>query len=310
MVRTLLLAVFISLARLFAQDITVRVTTDTTAYLVGKRIKLNVTLQYPANVKVTVPQIKDSIPKLEFISELPTERSSDKEKTTEIRKYEFAGFDSGDVTIPSITFPYLSQGSSQPDFIVSDSLIITIHTVAVDTSKEIKDVRPPLTIPPDYLFLGALIAGILLLLFVVYRIIKYFQKRRLGKISEPPAIKLTPYEEALEKLKALEARMLWQEGKIKEYHSEITNIIRSFFEKEYGIPALESTSSELISAMKKSNMGSEIVQISGEFFENADMVKFAKFVPMPAVNEAMMKQAYRIVELSRESKTPGGIQNV
>ena len=39
-----------------------------------------------------------------------------------------------------------------------------------------------------------------------------------------------------------------------------------------------------------------IYQTVGQFLSNADLVKFAKYKPMPVVNEEMMKQAVNIVE--------------
>ena len=47
-----------------------------------------------------------------------------------------------------------------------------------------------------------------------------------------------------------------------------------------------------------------------EFLSNADMVKFAKFQPMPSVNETMLQQAYDIVNKTIQEKTVTEVEEV
>jgi TRAP-type uncharacterized transport system substrate-binding protein len=48
----------------------------------------------------------------------------------------------------------------------------------------------------------------------------------------------------------------------------------------------------------------KVYKIAESFFNNADLVKFAKFQPMPSINEQMMKQAYEIVDTTKEVVKP------
>ena len=82
---------------------------------------------------------------------------------------------------------------------------------------------------------------------------------------------------------------------MKEYHSNITGIIRGYFEERFNLPALELTTSEQMQQLKRVPSAENILSITNEFLNNADLVKFAKFIPLPSVNEAMMKQAKEIV---------------
>ncbi|MFI5238050.1 MAG: hypothetical protein ACHQLA_08935, partial [Ignavibacteriales bacterium] len=88
---------------------------------------------------------------------------------------------------------------------------------------------------------------------------------------------------------------LWQKGMVKEYHSKITGIVRGYFEERFNLPALELTTSEQMQQLNKVSSAESILIITNEFLNNADLVKFAKFQPLPSVNETMMKQAKEIV---------------
>ena len=65
--------------------------------------------------------------------------------------------------------------------------------------------------------------------------------------------------------------------------------------KDLNLPALELTTSEQMQQLKKVSSAENILNITNEFLNNADLVKFAKFQPLPSVNEVMMKQAKEIV---------------
>ena len=113
-------------------------------------------------------------------------------------------------------------------------------------------------------------------------------------IIEAP--KLPSYITALNNLHQLEEEKLWQKGRVKEYHSRITEIIRKYFEDRFYLPALELTTTEALNRLRNRHDTNEILKTTEEFLNNADLVKFAKYNPVPDLNNEIMKQAYEIVE--------------
>jgi len=93
----------------------------------------------------------------------------------------------------------------------------------------------------------------------------------------------------------LEKEQLWQKGLIKDYHSNITGIVRGYFEDRFELPALELTTSESMNELRKVSEAEIIFGTTNKFLKNADLVKFAKFIPLDSVNEEMMVQAKEIV---------------
>ena len=49
---------------------------------------------------------------------------------------------------------------------------------------------------------------------------------------------IPPHREALTALRLLEEKKLWQQGLVKQYYSDLTEIIRYFFERRCSIIAL------------------------------------------------------------------------
>ena len=121
-------------------------------------------------------------------------------------------------------------------------------------------------------------------------------------MHEKKIIKIPEYKVALESLSELDRKKLWQQGKVKDYHSEITEIVRRYFEKRFSFLAMEMTSAEVLESLNEIEVTTDVHFLTNDFLTNADMVKFAKFVPMPTVNEEMMKQAYEIVNKTKQEE--------
>lgn len=279
----------------FAQEIDIKVSTDSSKYLVGDYIHYNIKIKHKPNIEIYFPSIVDSIKQLEFVKKDTILTKKGNDFVTTDYKFIFIGFDSNNVVIPSITIPYKFKNDTTIRFAKTDSLKILVSSVSVDTSKDIKDIKQPLKIPFDWKNLLMWIVIILIILALVYFIYKKYIKGRKKITKEKIVIKL-PHERALESLDELEKKQLYQKGLIKEYHTEITEIIRKYFEERFGFPALELTTTEAINFLIKIPEAKEIVNLTNDFLNNADMVKFAKFVPMNDVNEEMMKQARLIIE--------------
>jgi len=94
----------------------------------------------------------------------------------------------------------------------------------------------------------------------------------------------------------LKNKKLWENGKVKLYHSELTYIVRMFLEKRFGLLALEMTSGEILKAVEPHLKGEDMTDSLKVIFELADLVKFAKFSPEPQQNEKCMELALDFVK--------------
>lgn len=267
---------FLITTSLFAQKVTTSI--DTTRNKIGAEFQLTLKATVNKKDKVVFPKAKN-FGALEVIESYKIDTIKSNDKYELIKKYGLTQFDSGKYSIPRISI--LING--KPTF--SDSLQVEVFNVKVDTLKQkmydIKDVAQVET-PSDW---WKYVLGILLLVgigFLVYWLLKKYQNR-----EKPEEIVYTsPIEKATSLLQQLESKELIQRGEVKSYYSELTNIARNYIEEEIEIPAMESTTSELIFALRKV-ANQKKLKLSAATLENlekvlmqADLVKFAKVKPL------------------------------
>ena len=181
--------------------------------------------------------------------------------------------------------------------------MVNVATIAVDTTKvkkfPIKSIKSePYTFDDFRIYIYLLIAALAIISFWIY----WFVVRKQKENEEEATYKtLPPYEEAIYKLNELDEKLLWQNNKIKEYYSELTEIIRGYIERELKVPALENTTDEVLD-MLKDFTDSETIQTSKEtlkklkeLLREADLVKFAKSKPLANEIEEDRKDAEEII---------------
>ena len=301
---TLFVILFLFAIELAAQTPKVFATTDSAEYFVGDYIEYQLQLSYDKDTEVLVPAIQDSVTALEFIKELPTEKNEVNGKINEIRKYVFSKYDSAEVMFPPLPIDYRKKGEEKFRQIKTNPVVILVRTMDVNPNDDIRDIKQPITVPFDFLFWGLILLGAALLALIgwfVYQ--KYFMKEK-AKEKKKIKVYVPPHKVAISELRQLENEKLWQQGKVKEYHFRITYIVRKYFGGRFGFDALEMPSSEVLDKLKEISEAGIIFDLTKNFFENADLVKYAKFEPMPSVNDEMMKQAYEIVNKTKKEEEP------
>lgn len=286
-----------------AQQIRVLASVDSSDYLVGDYINYTLEVTADKNVQITYPIIKDSLKNVEIIKESePQTVESDNlpdgqagKKTTTFH-YVISYYDSASITIPPIPVQYKIQGDPSAKVILSNHVTFNVHTVKVENKGDIADVKYPLTIPLDWKFILLITLIILIILSAAYYFYRRYQQKKSLRPVKKEIIRIPAHIRALSALSNLEQEKLWQKGLIKDYHSKITGIIRGYFEERFKLPALELTTSEQMQQLMRVRDAKVILDTTNEFLTNADLVKFAKFVPLDSVNDEMMKQAKRIVQ--------------
>lgn len=305
MVKKVLIALIILVAAAelsFAQNITAEASTDSTSYLIGDYIHYTIQVSADKNLYVSGPAVSDTLAGMEIISRQPPEKVEKDNEQVITYNYTFSKYDSSDVTIPAVPVFYKAEGDSSIQFANTNEVYLTVRPVKVNPKADIKDVKEPLRIPLDWKWIVLWILIVLIILAATYYLYKQYQKRKAELVPEKIIIKIPAHVTALKSLRTLRERQLWQKGMVKDYHSEITGIIRKYFEERFNLPALEMTSGEAVDELRKRRGTETIIDDTSNFLSNADLVKFAKYQPMASVNEEMMRQAEEIVQKTKEKK--------
>jgi hypothetical protein len=308
MVKKYLIILFFtfSFGSLFAQEIIVTASTDTTDYLIGDHIKYNLQIKTSKDVYIINPFFRDSLKNIDLINISDPVIKEDKNGKTINYYCGLTRLDSAQITIPAIRIEYRTQNDTILKSALSNSVTINIHRMDVSMQEDIKDIKPPIR-PFDFTFLIYIIlAATIISLLVYYFIYKKYWKRENKIEIKKKEEKLLSHQLALKKLLQLENEQVWQKGFVKEYHTRITEIIREYFEKQFELPLLELTTTESIQLLRKHPQGIKVIDITSQFLSNADLVKFAKYIPIEIINFEMMNQAKEIIKttvvISEESK--------
>ncbi|NRT14343.1 hypothetical protein HNP99_000683 [Flavobacterium sp. 28A] len=278
MKRYIYLLLILLSSTVFAQQKRVVTAIDTTRNKIGAEFKLTVKTDVDTLSKVVFPKLKN-IGALEVIKSYPIDTVRNNDRYELIKKYGLTQFDSGRYAIPSIKILI----NNKPYY--TDSLKVEVANVQVDTLKqkmydikEITAAEAPLGNWWKYLLVIALLIGVGALVY-------WFVKKQQKKKIEEEVFK-TPIEKATSLLNNLEQKELWQKGEVKSYYSELTDIARNYIEEAIEIPAMESTTAELIhglraaSVKKKMTLTPETIENLERVLKQADLVKFAKSKPL------------------------------
>lgn len=294
-----------------AQETPVSIATDTTAIKIGEQIQLKITVNETNNVIFPKLQL-DSLRKVEVIESLPVDTLKNRLE----KKYLLTSFDSGQYVLPK---QQVIIGNKK---FFTDSLLINVATVKVDTLKQkmfpIKSIKKEPKTLDDYKYLLWWLIPILVILAIVF----YYIFRKKEK-KETQKIYVTPINEALQRLKELDEKQLLEQNKIKVYYSELTDIVRTYLEKDMNIPALESTTSELIETIndfnESSNLGisKETIKQLKEVLQSADLVKFAKSKPIideikrdRTITENILKNTQNAVQIKQDELSDDDVQEI
>lgn len=259
----------------------------------------NIRIGEQFNLKISVNETENVIlPKLELKGlEVIDSAKIDTIRNMIIQKYIITGFDSGSFYIPQ------QQVFVKNQAYLTDSLLVNVATVAIDTAKikkyPIKSIKKEPYVFDDFkIYIYLLIAALIIIGFWIYYFV--IRKRKIDE-DEPTYKALPPYEEAIYKLNELDEKLLWQNNKVKEYYSELTDIVRGYIERELKVPALEKTSDEIIDMLKDFHDASAItankitIQKLKDLLREADLVKFAKSKPLAPEIEEDRKDAEEVL---------------
>ncbi|WP_183567479.1 hypothetical protein [Mucilaginibacter sp. SP1R1] len=289
-----------------AQSIRAEAKLDRAVIMIGEQTQFHLSVQFNAKDKVEFPLVTDTIGgKIQVVS-TKADTSFDKSDVSleTIRKtYVITAFDSGDYVIPSYAF-HAQGGDSK-----TVELRLQVEPVAVDTTKAIYDIKQPLAI--KYTFWDwlrdnwVLVTGILAAILIIGGVIYYLRKRpKKVEVVEEPKPVIPPHIAALQKLTDLRDRKLWQQEQIKQYHTELSDVIREYLENRYAIQALEQTSDEIFASLRYMDIAEENRNLLRQMLILADLVKFAKEKPLPYENEQSMDNAIAFVNKTQQYVQP------
>ncbi len=284
-----------------AQNNSAAVTLDKAAILIGAQTVLHITVHVPANLSIPFPKLRDSIGKIKIVSGPKTDSLHDEKDAsvkTITQSYILTAFDPGTYIIPPFEF-HTSSG-----FFKTNAISLKVNPVLVDTTKAYYDIKQPFLV--NYTFwdwlrdhwIWVLLTVLVLLGLAIAAVFLNSRLKHPLAIKSPPI--LTAAQLAARKLNELSNKNLWEQGSVKAYYIELTDILRDYLESIYKVQAHEQTSDEIFASLHQHQLPESAIDSLKKILPLADLVKFAKLDPSSTVNQQCLQDALIFIEQTAE----------
>ncbi len=302
--------VLVQTAAVQAQKIQARAVIDSTNILIGDQINLRIELDQPNNVNIEFPVIGDSLSStVEVIEQSPldTFELDEANQIRIIQNLTITSFDSGRQVVPA--FQFRLQYDELADTIETLPAEFFVHSMPIDTTKGPVDIKKPYQAPVTLKEVTPYILGAILIGALLFFLFYYLQRRRKNKpiFAKPAKPKEPPHLVALRELDRIKQEKLWQTEEIKIYYSLVSDTLRTYIEDRFNIQAMEYTSHETIRAFeeRKNLISAKSLEELKNILSLSDLVKFAKYNPLPDDHNLTLMNAYFFVnQTKQEDKKP------
>lgn len=308
-IQALIMAMMLLALPAMAGNTTISAKLDSTHVLMGKTIGLHINVVQDRDVNgLMLNLVADTLnAKVEIADKGKADTTAlDNNRLQINRDITLQAFDPGTYQLPAIL--YVVGGDTLRS---KETLTLTVDSIKVDPQGKIKDFKPVAEAPfklldwvPDFIsdYWWAWLAGLLLLAFGIYAYFKWY-KKGINPLK-PVKKRLPPYEEAMQALSNLKSRNLWQNGQEKEYYTTLTDILRVYIDRRFGINAVEMTSTQIMDKIRQNEDAHIAKEQLNNVLEIADFVKFANMHTLADDNEIAFQRAVNFVEQTKPLPQP------
>jgi len=276
-------------------------------WTVGDPIPLRLRVTAPAGFDVTLPELPQQWGPLEVREQSLQGPVTNEDGTiTTVREATVALWSPGVYETPSLTVRYRDADGQLHEVDVSP-LSITVASVLTEGDTEKRDLKPQASLPRPpvwpWVLAGTLVTA--LLSFAARWLLRRFQGHKVAASESVEPVDTRPPEAiAYEELDRIAALDLPARGELKRHYTLVTDCVRTYLERVYSVPAMDRTTSELLTALRRARMDGEATTVLRALLEESDLVKFARFRPLVEQARAAVVQARRLVDMTKPDRAP------
>jgi hypothetical protein len=303
----------------YAQRTTARVTIEPAEISIGDQAHVTLEAIAPKGRTIAFPEFQPSdtlITGIEVLSVLPCDTTIADEVMTLKQRYLVTSFDS---TLYHVSYMTVIDGTDTirtnsfglkvTSPILHESVLAylerlnTHQTDSIDFAQlalsEIKDNMEPPFVWQDYLaYLWIVLLVLLLLALIGAGLYFALRKKEKGYFFKPQVI-MPPHVVALQKLDKIKDEKIWQQGLEKQFYTEMTDVLREYIEKRFYFNAFEKTSDEILATVDIYSEAESSISNLTQVLKLSDLVKFAKYKPLPNENDLSLVNAYLFVNQTK-----------
>ena len=266
--------------------------------LIGDQIEWTIDLNLAPGEAARVSKPGETpVPGVEALGEMAVDTLTSKDGTLSLRgRVILTSFDSGSYVLPPL-YVLLARADGTIDTLTYAGPTLEVNTIPIDTATfqpyDIKgQIRYPLTFKEVIPWVGLA----LLIAALVWGLVRWIRLRRQNRdFFGKPVVQDPPHIIALRSLEKTRAQKLWQNGKQKQFYTQVTDALRQYIADRYDVAALEQTSSEMFRDLADKDIAPDLMDKMKDLFTTADFVKFAKHTASDQDNENAIPTAIRFV---------------
>jgi len=263
------------------QPVTVQIETrvEPKTVTIGTPLRYTMRIVADKDTELAMPQLAGKIGDFQVVDFGSTPPHEEKGRAVIEQWYTLLSYDIGDKIVPGPSVQYRVPGGELASVAAPDALVVVQSLLDVPgrvAVEDVRDIKGPVAVPRDYrplLWIGAAILAVVALGGLLYRL--FSRRGQMPLIIPRPA-----HEVALEALAKLRAARLIEEGRHEEFYVRLSDIVRTYLEVRFRLRAPEMTTEEFLQAAQRDpQLAPPQRSLLSTFLSEADLVKFARYVP-------------------------------
>ncbi|MBD3296729.1 MAG: hypothetical protein GF392_05120 [Candidatus Omnitrophica bacterium] len=260
---------------------------------IGDRVELRVTMPAEDAAEIRFPEKPANTGEFSFYG---SKKAGSVFAGRRGRIYTLGIYTTGTHVIPPVEVSYRKKGEQDWRSALSNQVPVEVKSVINREDKDIRGLKGlfPYQGAGQYwaLFLFSAAAAVIVALIL-------WRRSRVGP-SLSVRERLTPYQAATRRLRALEKERLQDRGLVKQYYSRLSGIVRAYIEDRFSVRAPEMTTEEFMEQARASReLDNTQKHLLNEFLVHCDMVKFARYGPTPEEMRKSFSSAENFIEQTR-----------
>ncbi|MEW5802393.1 MAG: BatD family protein [bacterium] len=273
---------------------------DRTEVTIGDPIHYSLSVTMPKGVELFLPPLGSNLGEFDILDYQMTGPTEKEGQTVQTITYIIAVYDTGTYHIPSVEIGYKTPEGEEKTLSAKE-IEIRVKTVSFENAVDVKDIAGPIEMKKDWAPLKKVLlwgtGGFILALLTAWGWWWWRKKRAAGLKAGGP-VPLPAHEVACADLKRI-----WdafQENRqVREFHFQMSEIIRQYLSRRYRINALEATTEELRREIENQPIPSRHQVMISDFLSGCDLVKFARYTPDSEETQELYQMAFQIVDTTR-----------
>ena len=269
---------------------------DRASLLIGDPVIFNISARKTSGQKLIFPGPDASFSDFE-LRDLRSREEKKGDASVETYTYTLTVFKLGDVKIPAMR---VVSAIDTADAKTTAPVDLTVKEIAAADTSDIIDIYSQESLGRGFWFYAIIISVVVLLGALVFLFDRFFRKNKA--VEKIPESVLSPEERFEKDMRELEGARLLEKGDVKEFHFRISEVLRRYLGGRLGFEALESTTHELLNALRDRKTEKPALRLVEEFCDINDPVKFAKWIPDTSTSEKLILLSRDVV---RQLALPG-----